>query len=82
MERCVIYARVSTHEQAENDSLKHQIERCRAYATARGYEIVSTLSDVESGSNNEREQYLILKDMIKESVFDVLVVWEFSRICR
>lgn len=82
MERCVIYARVSTHEQAENDSLKHQIERCRAYATARGYEIVSTLSDVESGSNNEREQYLILKDMIKESVFDVLVVWEFSRISR
>lgn len=82
MERCVIYARVSTHEQAENDSLKHQIERCRAYATARGYEIVCTLSDVESGSNNEREQYLILKDMIKESVFDVLVVWEFSRISR
>lgn len=82
MERCVIYARVSTHEQAENDSLKHQIERCRAYATARGYEIVSTLSDVESGSNNEREEYLILKDMIKESVFDVLVVWEFSRISR
>lgn len=82
MERCVIYARVSTHEQAENDSLKHQIERCKAYATARGYEIVSILSDVESGSNNEREQYLILKDMIRESVFDVLVVWEFSRISR
>lgn len=82
MNRCVIYARVSTEKQEEKDSLVNQIKRCTSYAEMRGFEIIQTLSDVESGSKDDRKEYLILKDMIKKESFDVLVVWEFSRISR
>ena len=82
MNRAVIYARVSTEKQEEKDSLINQIKRCTSYAEMRGFDIVQTLSDVESGSKDDRKEYLILKDMIKKENFDVLVVWEFSRISR
>ena len=82
MNRCVIYTRVSTDKQEEKDSLINQIKRCSSYAELRGFDIVRTLSDVEIGSKDDRPEYLILKDMIKKELFDVLVVWEFSRISR
>lgn len=81
-ERCVVYARVSTEKQEEKDSLLNQIKRCVAYAEMRGFEVIRTLSDVESGSKDDRKEYLILKKMIEQELFDVLIVWEFSRISR
>jgi len=50
--RAVLYARVSTDEQARSGySLTQQLEALRVYAEAEGYEIVEEISDPgESGA--------------------------------
>lgn len=80
--KCIIYCRVSTEKQEERDSLANQIERCKGYAIGRGFKILDIITDVESGSNNNRPGYLRLKEMINNKLFDVLLVLEFSRISR
>lgn len=80
--KCVIYCRVSTDIQEEKDSLNKQIERCRAYALARDFEIVEVITDVESGSKDDRAGYLHLQELISDNVFDVLLIWELSRLSR
>ena len=59
--KCIIYCRVSTEKQEERDSLANQIERCKGYAIGRGFKILDIITDVESGSNNNRPGYLRLK---------------------
>src|SRR4051812_12925185 len=44
----MIYARSATTEQ-RGDSMRPQVERCRAYCLERGYKVVSEASDVRSG---------------------------------
>lgn len=80
--KCVIYCRVSTEKQEERDSLANQIERCKGYAIGRGFSIMDVITDVQSGSNDNRPGYLRLKEMINNRLFDVLLVLEFSRISR
>lgn len=80
--KCVIYCRVSTEKQEERDSLANQIERCKGYAIGRNFQVLEIVTDVESGSNNNRPGYLRLKEMINSRCFDVLLVLEFSRISR
>ena len=53
--RAVIYARVSTDEQAEKGySLPHQLEECRKYAYAHNIKVVGEMVDDFSGSTLER----------------------------
>lgn len=82
MKKCMIYCRVSTQMQEDKDSLKSQLEECRAYAEAKGYQIIDALSDVESGTNDDRREYLKLKEYIELKAFDILIVYETSRISR
>ena len=41
MTRAAIYARVSTDEQAERQTVQNQLDACRAYCERQGYEVVS-----------------------------------------
>jgi site-specific DNA recombinase len=44
--RAILYARVSTHEQARSgDSLAQQIEALREYAAREGYEVIEEVMD-------------------------------------
>ena len=54
--RAVLYARVSTDEQARSGySLAQQMEALRAYAAREGYEVVEQVSDPgQSGASLER----------------------------
>jgi hypothetical protein len=54
--RAVLYARVSTDEQARSGySLAQQIEALRAYAAQEGYEVLEEVSDPgQSGASLER----------------------------
>jgi DNA invertase Pin-like site-specific DNA recombinase len=82
MKRAMIYARVSTEMQEEKDSLKYQIEKCRDYCDLHSYKITKEISDVESGGNDDRVGFLELKREVELKSFDVLIVYESSRVSR
>jgi DNA invertase Pin-like site-specific DNA recombinase len=52
IDRCLIYYRVSSEEQArDGQSLLTQLDACRAYAKARGCAIAGEYRDILTGSN-------------------------------
>ena len=78
MKRITIYARVSTREQ----NVDMQIIDLRAYALARGFEIVKEYIDYASGSKNDRENYLKLFSDARSRKTDCIIVWRFDRFAR
>ena len=45
MTRAVIYARVSTDEQASKGTIEHQIDACRDYCEKAGFDVVQEFKD-------------------------------------
>ncbi len=82
MKKAIIYSRVSTEMQEEKDSLKFQIEKCRDYCKLHSLEVVKEISDVESGGKDDRKGFLELKNEVELRTFDILVVYESSRVSR
>ncbi|MDR2879435.1 MAG: recombinase family protein, partial [Fusobacteriales bacterium] len=80
--KAVIYARVSTTMQEDNESLKYQIIKCQEFCNLKEYNIIKIIQDVESGGKDTRAGFLELQEDIKNSIFDVLIVYESSRISR
>ena len=80
--KAIIYARVSTEMQEEGRSLEFQIRKCEDFCKMSGYQIREIIQDVESGGNDNREGFLKLQKEIQKKSFDVLVVYESSRISR
>ena len=80
--KALIYARVSTTMQEDNDSLKYQILKAKEYCYNQNYDIFKILEDVESGGKDDRDGFIQLKKEIDIKSFDVLVVFETSRISR
>ena len=80
--KAIIYARVSTEMQEEGRSLEFQIRKCEDFCKINGYKLKEVIQDVESGGNDNREGFLKLQQEIKKKSFDVLVVYESSRISR
>lgn len=80
--KCVIYARVSTSEQAQNGhSLKEQVELCRSYILARGGSVEEIFSDVVSGRSRKRAKLdQAIATAIRESAR--LVFWDIDRMGR
>ena len=64
--RAILYARVSTDEQARSGySLAQQIETLREYAAREGYEVLEEVQDAgQSSSNPERPGMNRLIDLI------------------
>lgn len=76
-QRCALYARASSSE--NKAALASQLEGLRAYATAKGYQIVHVVSEVASGMNDERPKLhalLMLRD------FGILLVEHKERLSR
>ena len=80
--KAIIYARVSTEMQEEGRSLEFQIRKCEDFCKYNNYIVKEVIQDVESGGNDNREGFLRLQKEIKKKSFDVLVVYESSRISR
>ena len=78
MKRVTIYARVSTKEQ----NVDMQLIDLRAYALARGLDIVREYIDYASGSRNDRENYMKLFDDVRKRKTDAVLVWKFDRFAR
>ncbi|WP_411820850.1 recombinase family protein [Hyphococcus formosus] len=84
--RCVVYARVSTTRQAEqNISIPDQISRARKYAEARGFEIVGEYVERGASARDDRRpkfQAMVEAASQKQKPFDIILVHSFSRFFR
>lgn len=80
--RAVIYARVSTHKQADSGKLTRQEERLVTYAVKQGYQVVASLTEIASGINERRPQLGKGLQLIAEKKADILVVEFKDRLAR
>lgn len=82
--KVAIYVRVSTEEQAkEGISLDAQIQRCQAFCTARGWNVVQIYTDAGHSAGTMKRPALqkLLQDA-KNKKFNVLLVYKIDRFSR
>jgi site-specific DNA recombinase len=82
--RAVIYARVSTDEQASNYSLPTQLDACRKYAEKAGMVIVGEFSDDYSGATpiEARPEGRKAFTLLKSGEADCLIAYAVDRLVR
>ena len=81
--RAVIYARVSTDEQAEKGhSIPHQIEECRRYAGRAGLQVVEEIVDNKSGATLDRPGFALLESMLSKGEAQAVIAYTSDRLSR
>src|SRR5215211_1248979 len=82
--KAILYARVSTDEQARSGySLDQQLERLRKYATAEGYEVLEEIEDSgQSGASLERPGLDRARDLIATGKVSVILAQDRDRFAR
>jgi site-specific DNA recombinase len=80
----ILYARVSTDEQARSGySLAQQLEALRAYAAREGYEVLEEVSDPgQSGASLERPGMDRVRDLVAAGGVSVVLTQDRDRIAR
>lgn len=83
--RAVLYARVSTDEQAETGySLTTQVEACEKYADIHGFDVVGVFRDDYTGTTpiEQRPEGRKVYDVLASGAADVLIAYRVDRIVR
>jgi site-specific DNA recombinase len=83
--RVVLYARVSTEEQAGKDhfSIEAQLHEMRDFIHEKGWEIVGEFVDEgESGTKRDRPQLIAALKVAEKRGCDILITHELSRLSR
>ncbi len=82
--RAILYARVSTDEQARSGySLAQQIEALRVYASREGYEVLEEVSDPgQSGASLERPGMARVRDLVAGGGVSVVLAQDRDRFAR
>src|SRR5215211_3784142 len=82
--RAVLYARVSTDEQARSGySLAQQLEALREYAAREGYEVLEEVSDPgQSGASLERPGMDRVRDLVAAGGVSVVLAQDRDRFAR
>lgn len=82
--RTILYARVSTEEQARSGySLAQQLEALREYATHEGYEILEEVSDPgQSGATLERPGMDRIRELVEGGGVSIVLAQDRDRIAR
>jgi site-specific DNA recombinase len=83
--RAVLYARVSTEEQAEEGySLPEQVRDLERYAAANGYAVLGDPieDDGYSGRTMNRPGLARVRELAEDGAFDVLLVAKWNRLFR
>lgn len=79
---CIIYARVSSRKQQKAGHLQLQVERLQEFATARGYTIRATITDIGSGLSEKRRGLLRILKQAQSKPFQYLVIEFPDRLTR
>jgi site-specific DNA recombinase len=82
--RAILYARVSTDEQASSAySLAQQIEALREYAAQEGFEILEEVQDAgQSGASLERPGMDRVRDLVAGGSVPVVLAQDRDRFAR
>jgi site-specific DNA recombinase len=82
--RAILYARVSTDEQARSGySLAQQIEALRAFAAREGYEVLEEVSDPgQSGASLERPGMDRVRDLVAAGGVSLVLAQDRDRFAR
>src|SRR5215203_3521644 len=82
--RAILYARVSTDEQARSGySLAQQLEALREYAAREGYEVLEEVSDPgESGATLERPGLDSVRDLVAGGGVSAVLAQDRDRFSR
>ena len=82
--RAILYARVSTEEQAKSGySLAQQIEALREYAAHEGYEVLEEVTDPgQSGASLERPGMDRVRDLVAAGGVSVVLAQDRDRFAR
>jgi site-specific DNA recombinase len=83
--RAIIYCRVSTDKQEQDgESLEYQEEKGRRYAELHDMDVIMVLSEAKSGfiHYSFREKLTLARQMIREGLADVIIVWDLRRFSR
>lgn len=80
--RCVLYARLSVTKE-ESVSIARQVQSCRRYAEARGWEVVGEfVDDGVSATANRPEERQGWKALLAAHDFDAVIIWKVDRLAR
>lgn len=83
LERAIIYARVSTDEQAESGtSIDNQIEKSLAYAAACNMNVVAIFKEDYTGKVLDRPELNKARDILRTGLADNLIVYKTNRLDR
>ena len=84
MKRAALYARVSTEQQIDKDSIPAQIDALTKYANEHNYEIQDIYVDdgVSGTLLNERDELQRLLENVKEGKIDILIFTKLDRYFR
>ena len=82
--KAVLYARVSTDEQARSGySMRQQVERLRAHAVSEGYEVLEEVLDPgQSGASLERPGMDRVRDLVATGSVSVVLAQDRDRFAR
>ena len=81
--KAVIFARVSSVDQQDNNSLDAQIHKLKSYCERKGFEIIKEIKLVESSTRGERKQFYEMIDFIRKQKDQVhLIVDAVDRLQR
>lgn len=78
----VIYARVSTHKQANRGDLDRQVEEVKLFAINKNVKNLIVKTDIGSGLNDNRKGLLSLIDMIQEGEVNRVFILYKDRLTR
>ena len=73
--KVAIYARISTNDQ---NTIPLQVKKCREYAKARNWKVISIMKDVASGAKQRPQRDDILK-LARKREIDTVIVWKLDR---
>jgi len=80
--RCVLYARLSVTKE-ESVSIERQLQSCRKYAEARGWEVMGEfVDDGVSATANRPEERRGWTSLLVSGDFDAVVIWKVDRLAR
>jgi len=80
MKRAAIYARVSTDDGRQ--TVSNQVRQLKAYARRMKWKITGEYCDRISGATDSRPQLDQLMQAASARAFDVVLVWDLSRLTR